>query len=59
LQLVDSAEIPLVTLQGSAVEKLKQQIAIYSFHHSMTFFRTEPIVEEYLTNALGAKSRLT
>jgi hypothetical protein len=59
LRLVGSAEIPLVTLRGSACEKLKQQIAIYAFHHSATFFRTEPIVDEYLKNAMSVKSGIS
>lgn len=53
LLIVGSAEIPLVTLHGAACEKMKQQIAIYSFHHSATFFRTEPIMNEYLKNAVS------
>jgi leucyl-tRNA synthetase len=50
--LVGSAEIPLVTLRGSALERWKQQIAIYSFHHSLTFFRTKPIVDDFLAKAV-------
>jgi len=52
LALVGSGEVPLVTLQGSTVENLKRRIALYSFHHSASFFRTEPLVEKYVAKAL-------
>jgi leucyl-tRNA synthetase len=59
LQHVGSSEIPIVTPQGSAGEKIRQEIAIYAFHHSITFFRSGPIVDEYLKNAVDDKSGIS
>jgi len=52
---VGSLEEPLVRLKGSAYQKWKQKIALYYLHHSDTFIRTEPLVEDYARRAIGER----
>jgi leucyl-tRNA synthetase len=49
---VGSSEVPLLRPTASEYENLKRCIAMYAFHHSSTFIRTEPIVEMYVAKAL-------